>query len=531
MPSEGINPLMPSMLNSFRLGTVVSSLIFQICFQIPVLSFSIDGRKAPRYAESSVVYNVEQKLKKLIQNIKSRSRLVTLSEAIEQSLLKNPRLGASYKKIQQNEWNLIAVRRQWYPNFEFAQNNSYNILSNGVRNYNKQIPFKTLKSTSTALPTQISNLNTLTPSIKLSWTFFDPSRSPNINSSIEELRASELLFNVEARRIVLEAQLAFFVLQEQQQLIKNYQMILNSTSDQVAITTANFNAGNSDIAAVEQIRSQQLQNLNLLISTHNSLAIASATLAGIMSADPGAFVLAAGEIALVGEWKISLNETIMQAERMREEVQISLAQSSSLNWTATAIKNSYYPKFKIDVSGTYINLNTEYESGFPDRDTSIGSISSKEKPRSSERTTWDSRVALGFTWKIFDGGINTAQAQAKEYAAQELIEQAASNKLTIAKEVEIAYAGYESSKLALLTTGELVKSASNALLAVSARFNNGFSDMTSVVQATTRSIDASREHARSKRNYNDAVASLYRFSAQWPDEALPALSRRVQTLK
>ena len=97
--------------------------------------------------------------------------------------------------------------------------------------------------------------------------------------------------------------------------------------------------------------------------------------------------------------------------------------------------------------------------------------------------------------------------------------------------MEIAYAEYESSKLALLTTEELVKSASNAFLAVSARFNNGFSDMTSVVQATTRSIEASKEHASSKRNYNNAVASLYRFSAQWPDEALPALSRRVQTLK
>lgn len=498
--------------NPIATKTFVASFVLLLSLQIPALSFSINGRIAPRYTVNAAVVEVERALDNLVKNLKSRSRFVSLQQAIELALLNNPRLAIKYTTIQQSEWNLIAVRRSWYPDLEFSNNNSYNFFSKN-------------------LPLIVTNSTIIAPSVNLNWTFFDPSRAPNTNSSSEILRANQLLFNVEARDIVLQTQLAFFNLQEQQQLIKNYQGILNSTTEQVTVTVANFNAGTADISQVEQIRTQQLKTLNLLISSYKSLALASAELAALIAAPIGTMTLAAGELTLVGEWKESQAETIAQAERMREEIQASLAMASSFRWSATAIYNSYLPTLNATAAGNYVSKSTKYENRDQENETPIRPVKSIERGRISDETNWDNRILLGFNWKVFDGGVKAAQAQAKQYSAQEYVDKAASQQLTVTKEVEIAYANYIASKLALQTTKELVQSASNALIAVRARFNNGFSDMTSVVQAITQSIDASREHAKATKEYNDAVALLYRYSAQWPDGALTALNQRVKVLK
>jgi outer membrane protein TolC len=97
--------------------------------------------------------------------------------------------------------------------------------------------------------------------------------------------------------------------------------------------------------------------------------------------------------------------------------------------------------------------------------------------------------------------------------------------------VEQAYANYEASALALASSKEQLRSAQTAVEAVRERFNIGYSDMTSVVQTYNQSILAASAYARSIREFNTAVASLYRYSARWPDGALPLVQKRVQALK
>jgi len=97
--------------------------------------------------------------------------------------------------------------------------------------------------------------------------------------------------------------------------------------------------------------------------------------------------------------------------------------------------------------------------------------------------------------------------------------------------VEQAYVSYQASRLALKSTRQLIDSASKAAEAIRARFGIGFADMTSVVQALNQSILAANSYASSIREYNSAVASLYRFSASWPGGALPLVRERVTKLK
>jgi outer membrane protein TolC len=352
-----------------------------------------------------------------------------------------------------------------------------------------------------------------------SWSFFDPTRSPSINAASESLKAQQLLFDVTARDLVLETQLAYFALQEQQQLIASYELILNSTNQQVDRTEALFNAGSASISDVEQIRAQQLQNLSTLIDTYRQLVDAAARLAQAMAMPTGILVLPKDKLALVGRWSLPEAETLKQAERMREEIKASLAQSSASRWRATALFNTYWPSFSINASGSYLYSNT------------VNGNSTTFATLNRETSQWDGAVGLGFTWSIFDGGINAAQAEANKAQTRQFADQASVQQLSVAREVERAYVNYEASSLLLASTKEQLESSQTALEAIRERFNIGFSDMTSVVQAYNQSLLAASANARLITQINSSVASLYRSSARWPDGALPLVEKRVKTLK
>ena len=462
--------------------------------------------RPPQLQSRPLAVQLQRKVDELRQKLNRRARRVGLQEAVEQSLLHNPVLAQSYSQIQQQQWSLIAVRRQWYPQLQ-AGSASTNLF--GYRGNTTQY----LKSNEAGFQpnTSYRNLVETGPAMQLSWTFFDPTRSPSISAASESLKAQQLLFDVSARDLVLETQLAYFALQEQEQLIAAYELILNSTTQQVERTEALFNAGSVSISDVEQIRTQQLQNLGTVIDTYRQLVDAAARLAQAMAMPTGMMVLPQDKLALVGLWTLSEAETLKQAERLREEIKASLAQSSSSGWRATALFNTYWPSFSIQASGSSLYNNMTQGS------------STTAATTNRETSQWDGAVGLGFTWSIFDGGINAAQAEASKAEARQFVNQASLQQLSVAREVERAYASYEASALSLASTKEQLQSAQKAAEAVRERFNIGFADITSVVQTYNQSLLAASAYARSITEFNSAVASLYRYSARWPDGALPLI--------
>ena len=457
---------------------------------------------------------LQSQLDSLRQKLKARSRTTSLNQAIEQSLLNNPILADSYTQIQQRQWSLIAVRRQWYPQLQASpaglnvfgyRGNTTNYINNNVQGFKQT--------------TEFNNFTEAGPASQLSWTFFDPSRGPSINSASETLRAQQLLFDVSARDLVLETQLGYFTLQEQQMLIGYYEQILNSTTRQVRRAEELYNAGAVAISDVEQIRTQQLQNLSTLIDTYRQLVDASARLAQSMALPTGVLALPQDDLTLVGQWNLEEAETLKEAERFREEILASLAQASSAAWTATSLFNRYWPRFSTLASGSYLGTNRA--------DGNPGS----EITQNQQTAQWNGAVGIGFSWLLFDGGINAAQAEANLYLEKQFKEQAAVIRLRVAREVERSYSNYKASQLALASTKQQLQSAELAATAVRERFAIGFSDMTSVVQTYNQSILAASSYARSIREYNSAIAGLYRYSARWPEGALPLVNQRRKVLR
>ena len=480
--------------------------------------FSFRGAQAPQVQASPLAGELVQRLKQLRAEWRERSVPVNLSAAIEQSLLNNPELALAYSQIQQGQWNLIAVRRQWYPTLSAFSGGP----AGGVWGYlGATSRFSQSSSEGELNTSRTKTQEGVVPVLSLAWTFFDPSRGPQINAASESLRSQELLFNVAARNLVLQTQLAYFNLQEQEQLIVSYEEILAATTSQVNQAEALFNAGNASLADVEQIRTQQFQTLSLLISAYLAVIDASSALAQAMALPPGKLAIPEDQLDLYGQWDLTLNDTIQQAQALREEIQSSLALANSASWRASALLNRYWPRFSLLANGSYAyndSSSTSRQQG----------LSSSEGLRT---TSWDGAVGLGFNWSIFDGGIAAAEAQASRASQRQFADQVAVQQLQISQEVEQSYARYEASRLALLSSREQLVSARQAALAVRERFNVGYADTTSVVQTLNQAINAANAFARSQRDYNSAVASLYRASAQWPQNTLDLRDQRVNQLK
>ena len=479
-------------------------------------NYRFRGVQAPQVKTNSLVGELVQQLKQLRNQWRERSVRVSLTEAIDQSLLNNPELAQSFAQIQQSQWNLVAVRRQWYPSVTALAG----APAGGLWGYRSSSSRSSRSSTGNEPVSNSTSIEGVVPVLRLDWTFFDPSRGPQINAASESVRSQELLFNVAARNLVLQTQLAYFNLQEQEQLISSYEEILTATTTQVGQAEALFNVGNASLADVEQIRTQQYETLSLLIGTYLGLIDASASLARSMALPPDQLALPSDQLGLYGQWELPLNATIEQAQTLREEIQASLAQSNSASWRASALLNRYWPRFSLVANGSYAFNDTDIKNR-------QGSLSISDSVRSS---SWDGAVGLGFNWTLFDGGIAAAEAESNRALERQFSDQAAVQRLQISLEVEKSYATYQTSRLILLSSQAQAESARIAAISVRERFNVGYADTTSVVQTLSQAIAAANAYARSQREYNSAVASLYRASAQWPDGTLTLRDKRVNQL-
>ncbi|MEB3323587.1 MAG: TolC family protein, partial [Synechococcaceae cyanobacterium] len=351
------------------------------------------------------------------------------------------------------------------------------------------------------------------PVLAIEWTFLDPARGAAIRAAEAEVEGSRLLFDIAARDLVLELSSRYFDLQALLQLIESVEEIYRFTTWQVARSEALFNAGLRSIADVEQIRSEQLDQLEDLIAAHQEVVGLSAELAVAMGLPPGSLVLPDEPLATTPGWTLSLAETLQQAEALREEIRVSRARATSASWQATAQLRRNWPSLSL---------------------TAVGGISREARSDADDATRparVDGAVGIGFEWLIFDGGLHAAEANVSRAEAERMEAEAARQRLVVGSEVMRAHARYESSRLAIESGQARVESTRAALRALEARYELGYTEITSVLQGLQLAVGAARDHIEAIRNHNTAVASLYRHSAEWPEQVLPLLEARRADLR
>jgi len=456
-----------------------------------------------------------KQLAQLEAQINKHAKYVTLDEAISTGIRANPQLLQAFGAIQQYEWQLIAAQRQWYPTAQ---------LNNGI-------PFAGIQwssfsqnysSTSPPAPTDDSNsslLSAFQPGVNISWNAIDPTRQPNINAASQSLKQQKLLFDVSTRNLILDIQQSYYAMQSSRQLINSFRRIYEINVQQLSMIEAQTSIGMTTVLDVESTRSQLFAQLNQLVGYTQAYIDQSASLAQTMALPEGILVAPSEPAGLAGNWTMPLRETINQASRQREEILASLAAADAAHWTGVAAMRSYLPSLQLVGNGSLIankgyQRNTGNTSNF---DTSIRNGTAS--------------IGVGFTWSIFDGGVQAANAQAANAQARQQSAQAASTQLQAMQEVRSSYGQLLTARIALRSAQQSYRSAQLAQEASRARFAVGIGNITSVVQTIQQLSQASQQVSEAILSYNTALAQLYRYTAIWPPHTQGVVQQRLQNLR
>jgi outer membrane protein TolC len=455
-------------------------------------------------------------LTQLQQRIKENARPFSLDQAVETGIANNPQLLVAFSSIQQFEWQLIAAKRQWYPTFALSNGEpffGYQWQAFVQRNYGRGSSAINSGTKSRTLSVQ--------PGANINWNFLDPTRQPNINAASQALQQQKLLFDVSARNLILTIQTNYFNAQSSQQLINSFYQIYAINKQQLETLEAQRKIGMVTVLEVEQTRSQLFAQLSQLVSYTNNLINQSALLAESLGLPDGSLAIPSEDAAMQGDWLLPLKETITRATQQREEIQASLAAAEAAEWNSIAAIRSYLPVFSFMGSGSLV-ANNGYQE-IP--------IGADPGALSGPSQFWNGAAGIGFTWSIFDGGIQAANAQAAKAIARQQTAQANQNSLNVVQQVRSSYAQLETSQVAMKSARLAYKSAELAQEAARARFAVGIGDITSVVQTIDQLSNAATQVSLAMLDYNTAVAQLYRFSATWPGMTAGELRKRRDQLR
>jgi len=443
-----------------------------------------------------------QQLDHLSAQLEKRTTNLTLDQALDQGLLNNPGLASAFFDIHGSQWNLIASRRSWYPSLQITGNTvNHKGQSNALLD---QTYSSSTTTTDAASATRYAQPISVSPVLVLNWSFFDATRVPAINQALSSLFAQRFLFDVAARNLVLNLQVAYTDVQAEAELVRRYQWLLELTRQQVLLAEVMLQQGRMNQASLDQLHTEQRLQLTRLIDRYQQLFTAANSLAALVAAPPGRLVLASSPFKLVPPWRQDLDSSLQQALAMREEIKQKLALAARDRWSAIRAINGYLPVFGLTGASAY-------------EDTKSDSVNSAQVLKAN--------VGLSFQWSLFDGGIKAADSASLRSQSASQLSAASSQELLVAKQVMDAYNVYITSRLALQNTGVDFRLSQRTVQdAVKAFARNR--DVTTLVQVFNLYISAADRDVGSTRQFNTSIFGLYRYSALWPEGVSEKVAQR-----
>ena len=469
--------------------------------------------KPPKLPVRSMIDTLEERWQRACDQLAKRE-LISLDQAIRTGLLNNPILSKTYADIEAAQWRAIAVRREWYP--ALSANNAANppwSLSTRSSTGNQTVGSKPSSYTST------EKFDT-GPRLRLDWSFLDPTRTPRLKSDLSLVNAQQLLFDVSARNLILDIQEAYYRLQEARELREDYTRIYALTRTQIAKAQRLRRAGSGTKGDIDQLRSQLLQQLTQLTQIYEQELIAANQLAYTLSLPPGQLLLPSERLTPVPAWSSPLQPTIDEALALREEIQANLANANSFGWLSRSRLSLYLPALRLLAQS---QMNTSSSSSL-----TTGSETSWSETNSAQL---DNAVGLSLNWLMFDGGRVAADASQLSQQALASRSQADVTRLLVTLQVQNSYATFTSNQMVIdIAREQLV--TSRATVEYTARYYDGSTiDATTYIQNIQNYLNAARSYKASVKDFNIAVAGLYRYSARWPANTQVELKERVQAAK
>ncbi|WP_170953538.1 TolC family protein [Synechococcus sp. UW179A] len=470
-----------------------------------------------------------QQLLKIVEAFKAASTNpnqsinLSLDQCISLAFANNPSLKSQIESLKSTRDTFIARSRSWNPTALIRGSSNGN---NENRNSVNQVNSLNSKSPSLSRTNSTSSRNSYPQSItgELSWKFLDFSRQPTIDAAASAYSAQRYAFYNASRTLVFQIQETYYQLIAQQELIKSFETIAESLKSTVLFTDSRFEAGLAHLGDVGQVHAQYYSTLSDLTSYIERYYQLSSQLARLVSLPGEPLILAEGENQFAGEWIFGLEESIDLAQLNNDRVLSSLELSKRYNFEGIAERNRTLPSFSLSSTA---NLSSTSSDSYAFNTTSVsGSSNSSSDSRETSNsfsfgsnTSYDVSAGIGFTWNFYQGGVNNATASAlfsrsksEEFNVEDIRDQLIEN-------VRASINALRSNRIRFMTSDAAVESAKISYIASIARLNAGFSDVTTINQLVRLYQNSIQAEIIAIQDYNIRLATLYRDTAIWPQEA------------
>ena len=470
-------------------------------------------------------YKILSRLTQLRSVLEAKSKVRSLQECLTIGLRQNMQLAAGYSSIQQQQYTKLALQRRNLPTLslsaeplflgqihDYDSTTTYGVVMPNQRGKYTVLDEKVIDSNSTRGHIRF------VPQLTLTWSFFQPALWANIQSQSAFVVREQLAFDITARNAVLQIQESYYQLQSSKALVDAYEEIFQLNSEQVELVSSKYKAGLVDVGVLEQAKTQFYAQASDLIGYYEQYLQDAAELAFALNEPDELIITPDGKMKQTSAWKESLEDTVKQALDLREEIKQYLESENAYAWKARSAIRKYLPMFSFEL----------YFSG----DYSRGTQKNYPAPKLDQKLTSETTsVGLNLSWSFFDGGVAAAEASSYKAEARQAKYEAEYTSMQVREQVRKSYAKYKLSGLNLINSEANLKAAKNAYVVQVARFRVGLSDMTSIVQSIQLLGDAIQTRVDALLAYNESVAELYRYSAQWPDGIQLLVAQRQEALK
>lgn len=441
----------------------------------------------------------------------------TLEGCIELAIKNNPALKRSSEEIKAQESAVLAAKLQWLPSFSLIGQpgigNSWNTASTfpytqGVEILQDRYPAVGAPLDNAPLAQNLfSNYQSSSINANLAWTFFDYSRSKNIESQEDLLRKSKLAYNITVRNLIQAVQSKYAEIESNLLALEKYKDIIRTSDKALSMLQSQYEAKYVGLADISNARTQNLNLKSSYLNLLNDLESNTAALAALVGIDDLITLSPDSISTTVKPWQMDIDETLQISKRNNEEYKALVAESESLQARSKSLSYNSLPKLFAGLRGAY-----QYSNGI------IGA------PRNTEwndyyninNSNWTASAGLGFSIK-FDGGQSIARGQQLSSQSKAIQFQAVESQINTTYRIKSSYESLSNNRVRVEASTQAVKEAENVALVIKTVAALGIADVTQQVQAITLYESAVISFANAVFASKLALIHLYRYTFTLPE--------------
>jgi len=431
---------------------------------------------------------------------------ITLQQAIDLARRNSQVLQIAGQQVQQSRSALREQQAALYPelNLQMGANRSVSAGGElGVRAQQRRLNTLNNRPPNTPDPQNFGN-NSLNTTLDLSYDIdLFGRRRANIRAAEEQLRLRELDVERQAEQLRFDTAEAYYNLQNSDGQVAIRQASVRNAQQSLRDAEALERAGVGTRFAVLQAQSNVANEQQQLSVARRDQRVAQRRLAEILNVSQSANLTAADPVEQAGSWRLSLEESIVQAFKNRPELEQQLVQRDISKQQRRSIQAGRLPQLTVGAAYNVLGQDPDDPNPFAARGWADG---------------YSLRANL--TWSLFDGG--AARARVKQRDADITIAESRFDQLRnqVRREVEQAYFGLESSFENIETSEAGVLQSREALRLARLRFQAGVGTQTDVIQAETDLTRAERNRLSAIVTYNLGLSSLQRAVSNLPTNNL-----------